>query len=226
MIGALATIGSAVRARFGLWLAIAFGFLIAYYGFLLAFMSARFDELPNYVIVDNVLQGYKLILAGTPDPRDALSLMAQEILVEAGYLHPKFHIGVWAVDVVAGKAALILLLGALIATYVVLGRARIECAAAARRGSATAGGMGAALIGLTNATMSWVVCCAAPNWVVSLTLMGVGVSTSFAIEPYGRAMSALGVAFAAAAVVLRAWPTPAALPSQPLARPTELGHVH
>lgn len=222
----LATITSAIRARLALWLAIAFGFTAGYYVFLVGFMAARFGNWPNYITFDNVIQSYRLIIQGTPDPRDVLSLMAQEIFVETGYLHPKYHIGVWSVDFMPGKALLILLLGMLIATYAILGRAAPDCPAASRRGGAAAGGLGAVLIGLTNATMSWVVCCAAPNWVVSLTLMGLGVSTSFAIEPYGQAMTWLGVGLAAAAVMLRARRRPAGA-ALPLPHATsELGHVH
>ena len=66
----------------------------------------------------------------------------------------------------------------------------------------------------------------ATGYPCTLTLMGLGVSTSFAIEPYGQAMTWLGVGLAAAAVMLRARRRPAG-GALPLPHATsELGHVH
>ena len=55
-----------------------------------------------------------------------------------------------------------------------------------------AAGIGSALVALSNLTMSWVVCCSTPSWVVGLAMMGLGVSTSLALEPYGFWLNAGG----------------------------------
>ena len=38
---------------------------------------------------------------------------------------------------------------------------------------------------MTNVTLAWVVCCATPNWVVGLAILGLGVSSSLWLEQFG-----------------------------------------
>jgi hypothetical protein len=56
-----------------------------------------------------------------------------------------------------------------------------------------AGGLGAFLVGVASITLSWVVCCATPNWVVGLAILGVSVSTSLWMEQFGPWLEYLGI---------------------------------
>ena len=61
------------------------------------------------------------------------------------------------------------------------------------------------MVAMTNATMSWVVCCAAPSWVVGLAMLGLGVSTSLALESMGPVLSIGGFSLLIAALITLAW---------------------
>ena len=109
----------------------------------------------------------------------------------------------------AGDARVImftLVIGALIATVVVLLMPGKDgaCAVVSRKTAIGAAGGGAALVGLSSATLSWVVCCAAPTWVVSLAMLGMGVSLAFWLEPLGNVITLSGFALLVAAVVVLA----------------------
>ena len=47
---------------------------------------------------------------------------------------------------------------------------------------------------LTCITLYWVICHSGPTWVVSLAILGVDVSSAFAIEPLGATLSLAGAA--------------------------------
>ena len=51
---------------------------------------------------------------------------------------------------------------------------------------------GAAMVGLSSATLSWVVCCATPTWVVSLAMMGMSASLALWLEPVGDLITIAG----------------------------------
>jgi hypothetical protein len=61
-------------------------------------------------------------------------------------------------------------------------------------------------VALTSITMSWVVCCATPTWVVGLAIMGLGVSTSLWLEPLGTWLSYAGFAALLVGVFVAAGP--------------------
>ena len=220
-------IAAAIRARFGLWLAVTFGFVVGYYVLLTLVVMARFGELPNYVTFSNIIDAYRLIWIGTPDLGDALSLMGAEILIETGYHHPVYRLALWSVDVMPAKTAVILLLGALVATYVVLlRRPQAACPVRLATGTTTATGVGAGLVGLSSATLFWAVCCGVPNWAVTLALLGFGIDTSFALEPFGGPMTLVGLAVVGSAVVVRAWHQRAPAQASAKSPIPELRHVH
>lgn len=201
-----AAIVDAIRARRGLWLAVTVGFVVGYYLLLILVMTVRFGELPNYVTFSNIIDAYRLIWIGTPNLGDVLSLMSAEVLIETGYHHPVYRLALWSVDVMPAKTAVILLLGALVATYVVLTRrAQENCPVRLAAGTATATGLGAGLVGLSSATLFWAVCCGAPNWAVTLALLGFGIDTSYAMEPFGGLITIFGMAVVGGAVLVQAW---------------------
>ena len=220
-----AVIVDAIRARRAQWLAIILGFVLGYYLLLTLVMVVRFGELPNYITFSNIIDAYRLIWIGTPDPRDALSLMAAEVLIETGYHHPVYRLALWSVDVMPAKTAVILLLGVLVATYVaVTRRAQASCPAGLAAGTTTATGVGAGLVGLSSATLFWAVCCGAPNWAVTLALLGFGIDTSYAMEPFGGLITSLGMAVVGGAVLVQAWRQRA--PAHDETTIGKFGHVH
>jgi hypothetical protein len=206
MRAAVTEIRSAIRGNLARWLAITIGIPVIYHLALLAAMMLRFGHWPNYARIHDVIEGIRLIIRGTPDPFDAVTLLGDEIWIEIGYLHPSFRIAEWSFNVMPARLAVLLLLGALVATYVVLGRR--ACAVPSRQGT-TAVGMGATLVGLTSVTLTWVVCCSTPSWVVGLAMLGLGVSTSLALEPLGMPLTGAGFALLLAGILVRANSLPA-----------------
>ena len=49
------------------------------------------------------------------------------------------------------------------------------------------------------------VCCATPSWVVGLAMLGLGVSTSLALETMGPILSGLGFGTLTLTIVFLAW---------------------
>src|SRR5262249_37791345 len=69
-------------------------------------------------------------------------------------------------------------------------------------GSAVATGAGALVGGAAVTTITWVVCCAAPTWVVGLAVMGVGVTTALALQPFGGWLLLLGLSTLVTSAIL------------------------
>ncbi len=180
------------RAR---WLAISLGFVVLYYVGLLALTMLRFGEIPNYAVFHDVFGTYKLIFAGTPALSDAVPILMDESWFEAGYKNPHYYgIATWSYMLIPPKMFLVFLTGVLLATVVVLAASGKEAACPTSPALAYAAtGMGTALVGLTSATLTWVVCCATPSWVVSLAMLGMSVSLALWIEPAGMILAPLGL---------------------------------
>jgi hypothetical protein len=204
MMRLLAASTDAVRPRFGRWLLIAIGVVAAYYAGLLAALVIRFEKLPNYWVGYDWPGNVARIFRSTPSIADALAIAQDEWLLEIGYMNMSFGRGIseWSLTLVPTKMAAILLLGLLMATaWALAAERRTACAARADGAAAAASGLGAGLVGLTGATMTWVVCCATPTWIVGLAMMGMGVATANWLEPAGPYLTALGYALLAFAVV-------------------------
>jgi hypothetical protein len=54
--------------------------------------------------------------------------------------------------------------------------------------------VGALLASLTCITLYWIICHSGPTWVVSLAILGLDLSTTWALEPLGTALSLVGAA--------------------------------
>jgi hypothetical protein len=99
----------------------------------------------------------------------------------------------WSFQIIPAKLVIVLALGALVATNIVLLKQLPRtCARAVPYTGVAATGLGAAFVGFTSVTLTWVVCCAAPSWAVGLAMLGVGVSTAFGVQPYGPAITVAG----------------------------------
>ena len=109
----------------------------------------------------------------------------------------------WSFVLMPGKAVVVFGIAVLVATNLVLLRAAWKtCGASARLGSSVATGAGALVAGAAATTITWVVCCAAPTWVVGLSVMGVGVTTALALQPLGGWISLLGLSALVANAIL------------------------
>lgn len=218
---ALATTGAAVYARFGRWLAIGLATTLIYYVGLLAALVVRFENLPNYVVAYNWPGNVAHIIRSTPSLADTAMIVQNEWLLEIGYMNMSFGKGIseWSLTLVPPKMAVILALGMLLATVWALGTAQHACAARPDGTSIAASGLGAGLVALTGATMTWVVCCATPTWIVGLAMLGMGVATANWLEPAGAYLSFAGFALLTVAIAKMARatvePTPVALSPSP-----------
>lgn len=196
---------AAIRARVGLWFSIALGFVAAYHALLLAAMIARFGHLPNFVKVYDILESYRLTFSGTPSWRDALSIAAGEPWLDIGYMSPQWRIAEWSLMILPPQFLLVTFAGFALATYgvVALAARNAPCARSAK-GTAVPALLGTSLVGMANATLFWVVCCATPTWIVGLAMLGVSVSVAFLLEPLGPFLTAGGMALIAGATAAQA----------------------
>lgn len=198
----------AVRATRRQWWLITLMIPVLYYIGMLIALMVRFQDLPNYVnfydYPGNILQ----IIELTPSVKDMIPIMLEEWLIEIGYLNTDFGAGIseWSLNILPAKVAVILILSALVATNIsLLSAPGKACSKATQRGATTATGLGAGFVGVTSLTMSWVVCCATPTWVVGLAMLGVGVSTSLYLEFLGPWLSAAGFGLLGLSTVVLAW---------------------
>ena len=206
MSATLAIVGREIGARRWSWLAITVGCAVGFYLLQLLALVVRFDALPNYVIVYDWPSNILTIFRSTPALSDALAIAQDEWLLEIGYMNGDFGtpISEWSLTVLPAMAILVVALGALVATNILLLRSlRRRCPVGVRAGGGAATGLGTALVGLSSLSLYWVVCCAAPSWIVGLTMLGMGVGTALWIQPAGAWVSIAGFAVLAfTAVVL------------------------
>ena len=198
---------TAIRSRWALWLAISIGWSVIYYSGLLLALVIQFGNVPNYVTWFDWPANVARIFHSTPSLTDAIAIAREEWLVEAGYLNTNFGVGIseWSLTLVPEKMLMMLIMGILLATIWVLNAARIHsCSLAEGSASLTATGAGAGLVALTGATMTWVVCCASPSWIVGLTMLGMSVAMADWLEPAGIWLNALGFMLLGATVYIMA----------------------
>jgi hypothetical protein len=208
MTGAVASLRREVLARSGLWLTFAAAFFVGFHGLQLAMLFVRFEAWPNYVTVHNWPANVARIVRSTPAISDMIPIILDEWLVEVSSMNYSFGRGVaeWSFVLIPGKAAVVLAIAALVATNVVLLRAAWRtCGTSVRLGSSVVTGGGALAGGAAAITITWVVCCAAPNWVVGLAVMGISVNAALALQPIGGWLSFLGLSTLAGMAMVLAW---------------------
>ncbi len=207
MKGPLGNMARAIRARRGAWLALSFGLAAVYYAGLMAALIVQFGEWPNYVNVFDWPGNVAHIFSSTPSLTDAVAIAREEWVAEIGYLNTAFGNGIseWSLTLVPEKMLMILAMSMIVATIWALHAARPRACGLAESGSAIASaGAGAGLVALTGATMTWVVCCAYPSWIVGLTMLGVSVAMANWLEPVGVWLNVAGFALLLAAAYLMA----------------------
>ncbi len=177
------------------WLASVLGICLAYYMLMLLALMIKFQALPNYINVFDWIENVSWIIQSTPSLKDMLAIISEEWWLEIGFMNFDFGLGIseWSMFVAPWKILSVLAYSALFVTYIlVLKDRRHVCSRAVSFSSKLSSGLGGVLFGLTSLTMSWVVCCATPTWIVGLAIMGLGVSTSIWIEPVGFWLNGLG----------------------------------
>jgi len=181
-------------------------FALSFQLLMLVALIVRFQAVPNYLHGYDWFVNVAHIFRPTPDRSDAFGIAAEEWLIEIGQMNYDYGTGlsVWSLNVVPSRVLVLVMMGALVALCLRL-CARRRCALPTRRGALAALGGGTVMVAMTNATMSWVVCCATPSWVVGLAMLGLGVSTSLALESLGPALSAGGFGLLMLAALAMAW---------------------
>jgi hypothetical protein len=179
------------------WLAITIGATLAYYAGLVCSVVVRLGHLPNYVTFYDWPANVLRIVQSTPSVHDMVPIILDEWLVEIGYMNPHYGRGIaeWSLAIIPSRVAISALLGAGIATSALLWRrSQAYCRPPAQGAAIAATGLGALSVGTANITMTWVACCAAPSWVVGLSLVGVESTSAFALLPYGDLLLMSGFA--------------------------------
>lgn len=170
-------------------------FTVVYYLVLLLSLIIRFQDFPNYITFFDWSGNVQTILASTPSIKDTLLIIKDEWLFEIGFMNYDFGAGIseWSLFFAPVKILGIFLLGSILCVNYFLLKKNSYCQSKLqRRSSNVTAGFGAAFVSLASITMSWVVCCAYPTWVVGLAMMGLGVSTSLWLEPLGLSVSIIG----------------------------------
>lgn len=177
------------------WLGLAIAFSLLYYLILMMALVIRFENLPNYLNVYEWAFNMKRIWLSTPSWFDTLNIMKDEWLFEIGFMNYDYGTGIsqWSLFIAPAKVLGVIFLGVLLsANYLLLRTHNRVCSKGALRGAGLATGLGGTFVSLASITMSWVVCCSTPTWVVGLAMMGLGVSTSLWLEPVGIWVNIIG----------------------------------
>ncbi len=184
------------------------GFLFAllFQVIMMTALIVRFQSFPNYVEFYNWPGNIARIIESTPSWTDIFFISVEEWLVEIGQMNYDYGTGlsIWSLNVVPGRVVVLVLMGSLVALCARLLTMRV-CSAGTKRSAIAALSGGSVLVAMTNATMSWVVCCATPSWVVGLAMLGLGVSTSLALESMGPLLSFAGFSLLSLCALLLAW---------------------
>jgi hypothetical protein len=184
-----------VRANVWLWLALAFGVFISLLLSQLALLIVRFQAFPNYFVVHDWLGNLAGIVRKTPSVSDMIAIMLEEWWIEVGSMSYVYGRGIaeWSFVVIPSRAAVMLVIALLVATIVVLLLAlRRTCPLPMQLAASVGAVGGACMAAMASMTITWVVCCAAPTWVVGLAVLGVSVFTAFALQPLGAWLTGLG----------------------------------
>ena len=194
MMAAAKRIGTAIRMHWRGWLIITLAFFVLYYVALLLSMVYRFGNWPNYVTGYDWFGNVSVIISSTPSVSDMIPIILEEWLLEVGYMNMSFGNGIseWSLNLIPAKMLVILILGMMIATVWALQRESLRTCKRLNGKALFATGVGSSFVALTGATMTWVVCCATPSWIVGLAMLGMGVATANWLEPFGIWIAILG----------------------------------
>ena len=202
----LTTLWSDLRSNWKMMVLYGVLFALVFQVFMMVALMVRFQAFPNYVTFYDWVGNVSWIIQSTPSWSDWLPIIWEEWLIEIGYMNYDYGMGLseWSLNVVPSRLIVMFVLGAMVALCLALVR-RDTCQAGTSTTLRATTGIGAILVAMTNATMSWVVCCATPTWVVGLAMLGLGVSTSLALETMGPILSGAGFGLLVALILFLAW---------------------
>ncbi|MDB2407908.1 hypothetical protein N9W17_05225 [Jannaschia sp.] len=202
----LDTLGATLRAHWKRMLLKGVIFALLFQVLMMVALMVRFQDLPNYVTGYNWVGNVAWIIESTPSWRDIFSIVWEEWLIEIGYMNYDYGMGIseWSLNVIPSRLLILTGLGAMVSWCSLLMRDE-SCDLAPSTTLRATTGLGAILVAMTNATMSWVVCCATPTWVVGLAMLGMGVSTSLALQTMGPILSGAGFGLLALVIIGLAW---------------------
>ncbi len=205
MMPAIENIATTIRQN---WLRlIVHGLSIAllYQLVMLLALIVRFQALPNYIHFYDWIGSIIHIVASTPSWSDIFSIAREEWLIEIGQMNYDYGTGlsIWSLNVIPSRLIILTIMGAMISLGMIMAGNK-TCTLSTRSANATIFG-GSLLVAITNATMSWVVCCATPSWVVGLAMLGLSVSLSLALESLGTIISVVGFTLLVAGILLLGW---------------------
>ncbi|HEY7772790.1 MAG TPA: hypothetical protein VIC26_06400 [Marinagarivorans sp.] len=177
---------------------VSIGFTLVYYVLQLGAMIVKFEQWPNYSKLYDWPGNVIRIIESTPSLKDTLLILSNEWLFEVGYMTHEYGIGLslWSLFLSPVKVLSIMALGAMLALLTLLFRFRGNVSY--QTPCLIAGGLGATAASFSLMSLSWVVCCATPTWVVGLSILGLGASTALWLEPVGFWLNLLGFSVLAA----------------------------
>lgn len=181
-------------------------FAVLFQVFMMLALIVRFQDFPNYVTFYDWFGNAAHIIKSTPSWRDVASIIWEEWLIEIGYMNYDYGMGIseWSLNVVPSRLLVLFALGVCMSLCLALLK-RDSCSTGTSTTLRATTGVGALLVAMTNATMSWVVCCATPSWVVGLAMLGLGVTTSLALETMGPVLMVSGFGLMAFTILFLAW---------------------
>lgn len=202
----LSTLWAEIRGNWRQMLLHGLIFAVLFQVVMMAALLLRFQALPNYVTLYDWIGNVAWIIQSTPSWSDILPIVWEEWLIEIGRMNYDYGTGIseWSLNVVPSRLLVLAVLGAMVSLCLALMR-RDACSPGQSATLRASTGLGALLVAMTNATMSWVVCCATPSWVVGLAMLGLGVSTSLALESMGPVLTWSGFGILSAMVLFLAW---------------------
>lgn len=210
MISRLRRIKSVIGKRFGVWILMTLALTLIYYLGLVIALILKFRQLPNYVNSYNWIKNVIQIMSSTPSLKDSLLIIKDEWLLEIGHMTYDYGIGIseWSLYVEPVKLIGIMTVAAIVAaSYLLIHEAKQTCSITTLRSSKVTGGVGVTFVALASITMSWVVCCSSPTWVAGFSMMGLGISTSLWLEPFGIWINVIGFLLAFGSLLMMAGPS-------------------
>jgi hypothetical protein len=195
-MSAWAVLRREIRANVWLWLALTFGVFASLLLSQLALLIVRFQAFPNYLTVHDWLGNLAGIARKTPSVTDMVPIMLEEWWIEVGSISYVYGRGIaeWSFVVIPARAGVMLFIALLVSTIAVLLVAMRRTCPLSMQLAASVGTVGGTIMAaMASMTITWVVCCAAPTWVVGLAVLGVSVFTAFALQPLGGWLTGLGL---------------------------------
>lgn len=183
-----------VSARRGWFCLLALLTFAGYAGFIVAMVALRAGTLPNHLRGFRVAEGIAEALTLAMPFRERYALLAEQPLLEFGYLHPLMGSLEGAYTLTLHVLLNLLLVSALIAAYALVMARALRARGLTGRALAGLGlAGGSSTLGVLTAGAATVACCGGPAASVALTLLGAGAGAGVVLAEHDGAFGAFGV---------------------------------